>query len=140
MWPVVVVLAILVPLILVLGRRMQMLEMGDDAAKALGVRAEPTRLSLVVLGVALTAMVTAAAGPIGFVSLAAPQLVRRLTGSAGVTLLPSAAMGGALLMVATGWRSELSRRHSCRSASSPSPSVASISYGFSRERHVSSDR
>ncbi len=32
-WPVVVVLAILVPLILVLGRRMQMLEMGDDAAK-----------------------------------------------------------------------------------------------------------
>ncbi len=76
-----------------------MLEMGDDAAKALGVRAEPTRLSLVVLGVALTAMVTAAAGPIGFVSLAAPQLVRRLTGSAGVTLLPSAAMGGALLMV-----------------------------------------
>ncbi|MDV6275257.1 iron-enterobactin ABC transporter permease [Rhodococcus erythropolis] len=98
-WPVVVVLAILIPLILVLGRRMQMLEMGDDAAKALGVRAEPTRLSLVVLGVALTAMVTAAAGPIGFVSLAAPQLVKRLTGSAGVTLLPSAAMGGALLMV-----------------------------------------
>ena len=45
-------------------------------------------------------MVTAAAGPIGFVSLAAPQLVRRLTGSAGSDpLLPSAAMGGALLMV-----------------------------------------
>lgn len=97
--PVTILLLVLVPAILVLGRRMRMLEMGDDAAKALGVRAEPTRLGLVVLGVALTALVTAAAGPIGFVSLAAPQLARRLTRSAGVALVPAAVMGAALLTV-----------------------------------------
>jgi iron complex transport system permease protein len=76
-----------------------MLEMGDDAAKALGIRAEPTRLLLMVLGVALTALVTAAAGPISFISLAAPQLVRRLTKTAGVALIPSAVMGAFLLVV-----------------------------------------
>ncbi|MFJ4286364.1 iron-enterobactin ABC transporter permease [Paenarthrobacter nicotinovorans] len=92
---VVVVLAGLATL--VAARRMQLLEMGDDAARALGVRAEPTRLLLLVLGVALTAAVTAVAGPIAFVALAAPQLARRLTGSAGISLLPSAVMGAFLL-------------------------------------------
>ncbi|OPC78448.1 iron ABC transporter permease [Embleya scabrispora] len=96
--PVSVVFAILLPIALILGRRMRMLEMGDDAARALGVRTEPTRIALVVTGVALTAMVTAAAGPISFVALAAPQLARRVARSAGVTILPSAAMGAALLI------------------------------------------
>ncbi|MFI1381893.1 iron-enterobactin ABC transporter permease [Embleya sp. NPDC020886] len=95
--PVTVVFAILLPVALILGRRMRVLEMGDDAARALGVRTEPTRIALVVTGVALTAMVTAAAGPISFVALAAPQLARRLARSPGVTILPSAAMGAALL-------------------------------------------
>lgn len=80
-----------------LARPMHALELGDDAAQALGVRLGPSRLALVVTGVALTATATAAAGPISFISLAAPQLARRLTGSAGVTLAASAAMGAALL-------------------------------------------
>ncbi|MYW05187.1 iron-enterobactin ABC transporter permease [Streptomyces sp. SID3343] len=95
--PVTVVFAILLPIAVLLGRRMRILEMGDDAARALGVRTEPTRIALVVVGVALTAMVTAAAGPISFVALAAPQLARRIARSPGVAVLPSAAMGAALL-------------------------------------------
>jgi iron complex transport system permease protein len=95
--PVAVILAVLVPPLFLLGRRMNVLEMGDDAAQALGVRSERTRLSLVVVGVALTALVTAAAGPIAFISLAAPQLARRLTRGATVGLASSAAMGAALL-------------------------------------------
>src|SRR5690606_3975302 len=62
--------------------------------------AEATRLALIIVGVALIAIVTATAGPIGFVALVAPQLARRLTGSAGVTLLPAAAMGALLLVSA----------------------------------------
>ena len=57
-------------------------------------------LTSMVLGVALIATVTATAGPIGFVALVAPQLARRLTGSAGVALIPAAAMGAALLSAA----------------------------------------
>ena len=91
----VIILVLLIPF----SRRMGILEMGDDAAKALGVRTEPTRLAL-LLGVALTAVATAAAGPIAFVALAAPQLARRLTRSPGVAMVPAAAMG-ALLLVAS---------------------------------------
>ena len=98
--PAALVLAILIPLALAMARPMAQLELGDDAARALGVNAEPTRLGLLVLGVALTATVTATAGPIGFVALAAPQLARRLTGSAGVAMLPAGAMGALLLAAA----------------------------------------
>lgn len=99
-YPVLVLTLVLVPLALALGGRLRLLEMGDDAARALGVRAEPARVALVIVGVALTAMATAAAGPIAFVSLAAPQLARRLTKGAGIELVPSAFMG-VLLLVAS---------------------------------------
>lgn len=96
--PVLIILTILVPMLLLLAQRMPMLDMGDDTAKALGIRAEPVRFALIVVGVSLTAASTAIAGPIAFVSLAAPQLARRLTQTPGVALLPSAAMGALLLM------------------------------------------
>ncbi|SKC07988.1 iron complex transport system permease protein [Arthrobacter sp. 31Cvi3.1E] len=96
--PVMIVFGALLVVLSFYGRRLGLLEMGDDAARALGVRLEGSRLVLAVVGVALTAMVTAAAGPIAFVSLAAPQLARRLTRSASVGLVPSAAMGAFLLV------------------------------------------
>lgn len=103
--PVAVVLAVIVPLTLLLSRPMRQLEMGDDVARASGVNANRTRLLLMVLGVALTAIVTAAAGPISFIALAAPQIARRLTRSAGVALIPSALMGG-LLLLAADWAAQ----------------------------------
>jgi iron-siderophore transport system permease protein len=45
------------------------------------------------------ALACAAAGPIAFVALAAPQIARRLTASPGVALVPSAATGVVLLLV-----------------------------------------
>jgi iron complex transport system permease protein len=100
LWQVAVVLALFLPCAAMLSRPMRQLEMGDDAARALGVNAERTRLGLMVVGVALTAVVTATAGPIAFVALSAPQIARRVTGAAGVALLPAAAMGALLLTVA----------------------------------------
>ncbi|MEV0651098.1 iron chelate uptake ABC transporter family permease subunit [Phytomonospora sp. NPDC050363] len=77
---------------------MRMLEMGDDAARSLGVRAEPVRLTLLVLGVGLTALATAAAGPVAFVALAAPQVARRLVRSSSVPLVASGILGAVLLL------------------------------------------
>ncbi len=94
---VAAMLAVLMAAALLIARPMRQLEVGDDAARSLGVSSERTRLGMIVIGVALTATVTAAAGPIAFVALSAPQIARRLTGAAGVTLLPSAAMGALLL-------------------------------------------
>ena len=97
--PMTIAVAVLVPLLALMSRRLGMLAFGDDIASALGIPVERTRLLLLVIGVALTATVTAVAGPIIFVALAAPQLARRLAKSAGITLVPSAAMGAALLLV-----------------------------------------
>lgn len=92
-------LLVLVPPALALARPLRQLELGDDAAMASGLSPDRVRLALAVVGVALIAVATAAAGPIAFVALAAPQLARRVTRSAGVALVPSALMGGLLLIV-----------------------------------------
>ncbi|MFE6041887.1 FecCD family ABC transporter permease [Streptomyces sp. NPDC056452] len=99
-WPLLAVCGVLVPLVLGHGRALRMLEMGDDAAHALGVRVERTRLVLLGCAVILVAVATAAAGPIVFVSLSAPQVARRLTRSPGPNLAAAACTGAALLLVA----------------------------------------
>ncbi|GAA2247059.1 iron chelate uptake ABC transporter family permease subunit [Streptomyces amakusaensis] len=96
--PALIAVAVLVPAVLLLGPHLRMMEAGDASAKSLGVPVERSRLALVVLAVLLCATATAAAGPIAFVALAAPQLARRLTRSAGVTLVPAALMGALLLI------------------------------------------
>ncbi len=83
-----------------LSRPMRQMELGDDAAASQGVRVAPARLALIVVGVALTATVTAASGPIAFVSLVAPQIARRLTRTAGITLAPTAFVGALLCLSA----------------------------------------
>ncbi|MCJ1679771.1 iron chelate uptake ABC transporter family permease subunit [Streptomyces sp. APSN-46.1] len=104
-WPLLAACAVLFPLILGQGRALRMMEMGDDAAYALGVRVERTRLLLMAAAILLTTAASAAAGPISFVALAAPQLARRLARSPGAGLLTGALMGSVLLMLSD-WASQ----------------------------------
>ncbi|GAA4000306.1 FecCD family ABC transporter permease [Streptomyces plumbiresistens] len=99
-WPLLMLCGVLVPFVLANARGLRMMEMGDDVSYALGVRVERVRLLLLVAAVLLTATATAAAGPVSFVALTAPQLARRLTRSPGPNLLPSLCMGAALLVTA----------------------------------------
>ncbi|MFF1724593.1 FecCD family ABC transporter permease [Streptomyces sviceus] len=99
-WPLLWLCAVLVPLVLANARGLRMMEMGDDVSGALGVRVERVRLLLLVAAVLLTAAATAAAGPVSFVALTAPQLARRLTRSPGPNLLASLCMGATLLVSA----------------------------------------
>ncbi|MDN3022001.1 iron chelate uptake ABC transporter family permease subunit [Streptomyces sp. S.PB5] len=99
-WPLLWLCVVLVPYVLGSARALRMMEMGDDVSNALGVRVERTRGLLLVAAVLLTATATAAAGPVSFVALTAPQLARRLTRSPGPNLLPSLCMGAALLVTA----------------------------------------
>ncbi|MFD8549230.1 FecCD family ABC transporter permease [Streptomyces sp. NPDC059649] len=103
--PLAAVCAVLLPLLLLHARPLRMLEMGDDAAYALGVRVDRVRIVVLLAAVVLVAAATAAAGPISFVALTAPQLARRLTRSPGPNLLPAALMG-AVLLVAADWASQ----------------------------------
>ncbi|MBF8192242.1 iron chelate uptake ABC transporter family permease subunit [Nonomuraea sp. K274] len=98
--PVALALAVLVPVCALVSRPLRMIEMGDDAAKAMGIRVEAVRAVAITAGVLLSGVATAAAGPVIFVALAAPQLARRLTRSPGVTMGASALMGAVLLTAA----------------------------------------
>ncbi|MFH8558417.1 FecCD family ABC transporter permease [Streptomyces celluloflavus] len=104
-WTAALGLAALVPVVLAYARRLSLLEMGDDTAAALGIRPERSRLVLLAAGTGLTAMAVAAAGPIPFVALAAPQLARRVTRSPGPNVLPAAWMG-AVLVTGADWATQ----------------------------------
>lgn len=80
-----------------LQRALPLFDLGEDTATALGVRPGRLRLLLVLGGVVLVAIVTAAAGPISFVALAAPHVGRRLAGASGTALLPAACAGALIL-------------------------------------------
>ncbi|MFJ5934540.1 iron ABC transporter permease [Streptomyces cinereoruber] len=64
--------------LLLLARRVDALALGDDAARGLGVPVRSTRVTAVVLTALLSAAAVTLAGPIGFVGLCAPALVRAL--------------------------------------------------------------
>lgn len=92
-----IVAAILVATAL-LARSLQLMEMGDDMAAALGVRVERRRLLLMAVGITAVALVSATTGPIAFVALAAPQIARRVVNATGVPLVASALTGAVLLL------------------------------------------
>ncbi|MFZ4895026.1 FecCD family ABC transporter permease [Plantibacter sp. Mn2098] len=98
--PATIVFAIVMFGALPLNRTLPVLEMGDDAATALGISPGRTRLAAMVFGVALVALVTAAAGPISFIALAAPQICQRLIRSnTPMGTVPVMLTGAALVVV-----------------------------------------
>lgn len=95
-----VALAALLPLALLLGRRLELVQLGDEAADALGAQSRRTRAHSIVLAVALAAAGVSVAGPIAFVALTAPQIARRLSRSSGAGIVLSALTGALLLCAA----------------------------------------
>ncbi|MBL8117804.1 MAG: iron ABC transporter permease [Anaerolineae bacterium] len=94
-------LIVFMPMAILMGRELNTMGLGDDAAKGLGQRVERQRGLLMVVSVALAAGAVAVAGTIGFVGLVAPHVTRRLVGPSHEGLLPvSALFGGALLVLA----------------------------------------
>lgn len=75
------------------------LALGDDLAQALGVHVGRTRLLGAVSTTLLCAAATAAVGPIGFVGLAVPHVVRSVTGTDHRWLLPYCLVAGPVLLL-----------------------------------------
>ncbi|GAA0564777.1 siderophore ABC transporter permease CdtC [Paractinoplanes ferrugineus] len=89
---------------LLIAHRLDVLAIGDDAARVLGVDVRRTRVVAVTLAVLLAAISVSVAGPIGFVGLCAPVIARliarRVPGlGAHRLLLPFAGLAGAVLVV-----------------------------------------
>lgn len=83
-----------------LGQALNGLSLGEEVARGLGQRVGRTRLLATVAAVLLAGGSVAAAGPIGFIGLAVPNAVRRLTGHDYRWVLPLSAVYGAVFLVA----------------------------------------
>lgn len=78
---------------------LNILMLGDDIARGLGIRVELTRLGLIALAAFLAASAVSVAGLLGFVGLITPHAVRLIIGSDYRYLLPFSAIFGAMLIV-----------------------------------------
>lgn len=83
-----------------LGRGIDAMTLGEDAAEAMGIRLTRLRLTLVGGTAAAVGAATAVAGAIGFVGLVVPHILRPLVGAQPSRLLPASALGGAVMVLA----------------------------------------
>ncbi len=93
-----IALVILAPAALLMNRSLSALELGDDAARALGVRVESARLGLIAIAVALVGFSTAVAGPIAFVALAAGPIAERVASTAQRGILAAGFVGASIVL------------------------------------------
>ena len=92
-------LMLFLPLSLGFCRDLDLLALGDARATTLGVSVPRIRLLALLLAVAMTSTGVAVCGPISFIGLVVPHMVRSITGGRHRWLLPVSAMTGALLLV-----------------------------------------
>ncbi|RMA42859.1 FecCD family ABC transporter permease [Rhodophyticola porphyridii] len=83
-----------------LGRGLDALTLGQDAAASMGIHLGRLRLRMVVGVAASVGAATAVAGAIGFVGLVVPHILRRYVGARPGALLPASALGGAAMVLA----------------------------------------
>lgn len=95
---IAVVLSVVVPAVVLISRRLLLMDLGDDLTDTLGARATAVRTWAIVLSVLLAAGAVSVAGPVAFVALTAPHIARKLTASPGPNLT-LAALAGAFILV-----------------------------------------
>lgn len=98
--PLAISMLIFCPLVFLLGRRLNILELGEQAAITLGVPATQTRVLLVLCSVCLLAFATATTGPIAFVAFLAGPIAKRLVGIGFPYELPAGLTGAVLVLSA----------------------------------------
>ena len=81
-------------------RELNLLALGEEAAVQLGVDAERLKRRVFVAAALLTGIVVAFSGPIGFVGLVVPHLLRGVLGQDNRLLVPTALVGGGIFLLA----------------------------------------
>jgi ABC-type Fe3+-siderophore transport system permease subunit len=93
-------LGVAVVVLLLCGRALDVLAVGDDEASSLGVHPGRVRLLVILAASLATASAVAVSGLIGFVGLVVPHIARRLIGSSYHLVLPASLLiGGAFLVL-----------------------------------------
>lgn len=79
--------------------RIDLLSLGEDEARTLGVNASAVRFAVILAATLITAAGIAASGMIGWIGLVVPHLCRRLVGGSFRALMPASMLGGALFLL-----------------------------------------
>ncbi|WP_285872162.1 MULTISPECIES: FecCD family ABC transporter permease [Metabacillus] len=90
---------ILIPILIGLTSKLDILSLGDDLATGLGERSKFLRYILLGVSVVLIGVCVATVGSIGFIGLIAPHIARKIVGSKFKVLLPASALFGAILLL-----------------------------------------
>ncbi|MCL2143152.1 MAG: iron ABC transporter permease [Methanomassiliicoccaceae archaeon] len=86
-------------ILIILSRDLNLLSLGDDQAKNLGVNVERTRIMILCATALVVAGAVSVSGVIGFVGLIVPHIFRMLLGPDHRLLLPASLAGGAIFLV-----------------------------------------
>lgn len=95
-WPWI---AVGTAVVLLFIRTLDMLELGDETAKSLGQKVDAARMTALAAAILLAGVTVSVVGPIGFVGLIAPHLVRLVGFRRHRLLLPASALWGAVVLV-----------------------------------------
>ena len=93
--PAAVMIGVSLLAVLTLSRQMDVLALGSETARSLGLAVAPVRFILLVLAAALSGAAVSFAGLLGFVGLIVPHAMRRFVGEESGPLLAASALGGA---------------------------------------------
>ena len=97
----VIIVGITSALVFLLSKPIGAYQLGEAYAQSMGVNIKLFRVALIVLSSILSACVTAFAGPISFLGIAAPHLVKRsLNTSRPLVVIPATFLGGAVFCMA----------------------------------------
>ena len=92
-----VVVAVTFLMVILLAKPLEAYQLGETYAQNLGVNIRTLRILLVVLSSVLSACIVAFAGPISFVGIAVPQLIRKLFGTTKpLLMIPACFLGGSV--------------------------------------------
>ncbi|KAA0941019.1 iron chelate uptake ABC transporter family permease subunit [Sporosarcina sp. ANT_H38] len=98
LYPLILTVLIFAPVIILLGKRLDMLELGEQAATSLGIDTDKTRLVLIISSVLIIALATATTGPIAFVAFLSGPIAKRLVGVGFSNIIPSGLVGIILVL------------------------------------------
>ncbi len=98
--PAAVIILISLLILLTLSQQLDILALGSDTAKSLGLAVGPMRVVFLVLAAALAGAAVSFSGLLGFVGLIVPHIMRKLVGEESGILLVSSALGGAFFVTA----------------------------------------
>lgn len=97
--PAAYIIIISILILLTLSQQLDILALGSDTARSLGLAVGPIQVVFLVLAAALAGAAVSFSGLLGFIGLIVPHIMRRLVGEESGILLVSSALGGAFFVV-----------------------------------------